>query len=111
MTYKEVFDMLEETDLPVVYHSWPIGNVPELPYIVFLYTNNNDLMADNINYQTIVELNIELYTQNKDFTTEATVESVLNSHNIAFSKEETWLDSEDMYQILYTTEVLITNGQ
>lgn len=109
MTYKQVFDMLKTTNLSVVYNSWEIGSVPALPYIVFTYPNNDDLFADNINYQTIVQLNIELYSKNKDFTSEGTLETVLINNGIPFQKSSVWLDSEDMYQTLYTTEVLI-NG-
>ena len=109
MTYKQVFDMLKTTNLSVVYNSWEIGSVPALPYIVFTFPNNDDLFADNTNYQTIVQLNIELYSKNKDFTTEGTLESVLNSNGIPFQKSSVWIDSENLYQTLYTTEVLI-NG-
>lgn len=109
MTYKQVFDMLKTTNLSVVYNSWEIGSVPALPYIVFTFPNNDDLFADNINYQTIVQLNIELYSKNKDFTTEGTLESVLKNNGIPFQKTSVWIDSENLYQTLYTTEVLI-NG-
>ena len=110
MTYQEIFEMLEDTKLPVVYHAWKTGDVPALPYIVFTFPSNDDLMADNINYQTIVSLNVELYTDNKDFATEALVEAVLNDNGIAFYKTSSFLEGEDMYETLYTTEVLITNG-
>lgn len=109
MTYKQVFDMLKTTNLSVVYNSWEIGSVPALPYIVFTFPNNDDLFADNTNYQTIVQLNIELYSKNKDFTTEGTLETVLKSNGIPFQKSSVWIDSENLYQTLYTTEVLI-NG-
>ena len=109
MTYKQVFDMLKTTNLSVVYNSWEIGSVPALPYIAFTYPNNDDLFADNINDQTIVQLNIELYSKNKDFTSEGTLETVLKNNGIPFQKSSVWIDSENLYQTLYTTEVLI-NG-
>lgn len=109
MTYKEIFEMLESTDLPVVYNAWKIGSVPALPYIVFTYPSNDDLMADNLNYQTIVNMNVELYTENKDFVAESLVEGVLNANGLAYSKTSNWIDSEKMYETLYQTEVLI-NG-
>ena len=108
MTYKEIFTMLESTDLPVVYHAWKIGEVPALPYIVFTFPTNNDFMADNTNYQTIVDLNVELYTENKDFATEAIVEGVLNSNGIVYGKASMYLDSEDMFETLYNMEVIIS---
>lgn len=108
MTNKEVFEMLEETNLPVVYWSWR-NSAPALPYIVYYYPNSEDFIADNINYQSINALNIELYTENKDFTTEGILETVLKKYSLGYDKTETFLNSENMYQILYETEVLI-NG-
>lgn len=109
MTNKEVYDMLASTKIPTVYYSWKIGNAPALPYIVYYYPESDDFVADNINFQSINALNIELYTKNKDFATEQIVEDVLKANSLAYSKTETWLESEEMYQILYETEVVI-NG-
>lgn len=109
MTYQEIFTMLESTKLPVVYHSWPIGNVPQLPYIVFTFPSNDDFIADNINYQTVVRLNVELYSDNKDFQSEALVEGVLKAYSLAYAKSEIYLEDENMFETLYETEVII-NG-
>lgn len=110
MTYAEIYSMISSIGLSCSYYQFPEGNAPALPYIVFYYPNNNDFVADNINYQTIVKLNIELYTENKDFTTEAAVETVLQNYGVVYQKTETYIDSELMYQILYESEVVITNG-
>ena len=69
----------------------------------------DDVFADNTNYQRIETLNIELYTKNKDFDLEATVEAVLANHNLTYSKEDSYIDGEKMWQIAYEMEVLI-NG-
>ena len=107
MTHQEIYNMLASTNIPTVYLSWKIDTTPNLPYIVYYYPTSDDFVADNINFQSINALNIELYTANKDFTTESLIESVLKNNSLAFRKTETWLESEDMYQILYETEVII----
>lgn len=107
MTYKDIAEMIESIGLPFTYYSFPIGNVPDLPYIVFYYPNNDDFSADNENYVKAVRLNIELYTKNKDFDTEQTVENVLNAHGLFFTRSEQYLTSESMYEVLYETEILI----
>ena len=66
MTYKEINNMISSIGLDYAYYSFPVDEAPDLPYIVFYYPNYNDLGADDINYQTIAQLNIELYTENKD---------------------------------------------
>ena len=108
MTYQEINTMIEGIGLPSTYYSFPIGEAPELPYIVFYYPNYDDLSADNINYQPIAQLNIELYTENKDFQTEKQVEQVLTSNGLFFSKSETYIEQEQMYEALYEIEIVIT---
>lgn len=114
MTFKEIATMIGETGLEYTYYSFPEHEAPELPYLVFYYPTNDDFGADNYNYVPIVNLNIELYTNNKDFETEATVEGVLNAHGMYYTKTETYLNSEEMFEILYTMQIAIegeTNGE
>lgn len=107
MTYQEVLAMLEETRMQVAYRFFPEDSDPRLPYIAYYYPNRDDFPADNINYVKVEALNIELYTENKDFTSEQKVESILNAHGLFFQKTESYLDSEEMYEVLYETSVLI----
>ena len=48
---------------------------------------------------------MELYTDFKDLATEQKVEMVLDACGIFYSKTETWIDSEKLYEVLYTFEV------
>ena len=108
MTYKEIATMVESTGLPYAYYQFPNGTDQACPFICFFLDSSNDFAADNINYQKIRRLNIELYTDNKDFTLEQTVETVLNSNGLVYYREETYLDSERMYMVSYETEIVIT---
>lgn len=109
MTYKEIAAMIESIDLPYAYYQFPEGTGQEPPFVVFFYSNIDDLYADESNYQRIVTLNIELYTREKDFEKEATVEGILQNSGLSYYKEENYIDSEKMYQIAYEMEVII-NG-
>lgn len=108
MTYKEIATMVESIGLPYAYYQFPDGTDQVCPFICFFLDSSNDFAADNINYQKIRRLNIELYTDNKDFTLEQTVETVLNSNGLVYYREETYLDSERMYMVSYETEIVIT---
>lgn len=110
MTYKEINNMISSIGLDYAYYSFPVDEAPDLPYIVFYYPNYNDLGADDINYQTIAQLNIELYTANKDFDLERQVEDVLTSNNLFFSKSETFIQQEVMYEVLYEIDIVIKEG-
>ena len=108
MTYKEIAAMIESIGLPYAYYQFPEGTGQEPPFVVFFYSNIDDLYADESNYQRIVTLNIELYTREKDFEKEATVEGILQNSGLSYYKEENYIDSEKMYQIAYEMEVIIT---
>lgn len=107
MTYKEISKMIEKVGVPYAYYQFPEGTGQEPPFICFYYPNNNDFIADDSNYVKVVQLVIELYTDNKDFSLEATLEAVLAEHDLVFTREETYIDSERMYLETYYTEVII----
>lgn len=109
MTHKEVYDALAASGLPVTYLQWNVGAVPALPYICYYYPNSDNFGADNEVYQNINRLYVELYTEEKDFDTEAQVEAVLGQICGFWNKSETFIESENMYQTLYDSEVII-NG-
>jgi hypothetical protein len=107
MTYAEISQMISAVGIPYAYHHFEEGSGQQPPFITFYYQGDNDLVADNINYAAIRPLTIELYTDNKDFALEAAVESVLTANDLAFSRTETFIDSEQMYMVTYYTEVII----
>lgn len=107
MTYEEIFTMIQETGIPSAYNHFQDNTKQAPPYICFYYPSSDSFFADNLNYQKIETLYIEVYTANKDFEMERKVESVLRDHQLTFARSETYLDSEKMYMELYTLEVLI----
>lgn len=107
MTYAEISQMISAVGIPYAYHHFEEGSGQQPPFITFYYQGDNDLVADNINYAAVRPLTIELYTDNKDFVLEAAVESVLTANDLAFSRTETFIDSEQMYMVTYYTEVII----
>ena len=108
MTTQEVAAMVAEIGVPYAYYQFPEGTGQETPFICFFYSYNNDVKADNRNYQKIERLIIELYTDNKDFDLERRVESVLASHDMVWSREEEWIDSERMLEVVFEMDVIIT---
>ena len=108
MTYKEVATMINSIGIPYAYYQFPDGTAQACPFICFFFSDSNDLAAENTNYQKIRTLNVELYTDNKDFALEETVETVLNSNGLVYDRSESYLDSERMFMVVYTTDILIT---
>lgn len=108
MTYKEVATMINSIGIPYAYYQFPDGTAQACPFICFFFSDSKDLAAENTNYKKIRTLNIELYTDNKDFTLEETVETVLNSNGLVYDRSESYLDSERMFMVVYTTDILVT---
>ncbi len=109
MTYKEVNTLIAGIGLDYAYNHFDDDTAHELPFICFYFSSADDFIADNSNYQRIRLLDIELYTENKDFTLEETVENALNEAGLVYDKSETFLDSELMYMVVFTTSVAITD--
>lgn len=89
----------------VAYYSFPVGKAPKLPFIVYMATNSNNFIADNKVYHKIQEVDIELYTKNKDIVSENLIEDTLDSNSIVWEKYEEYIDSENCFQITYTINV------
>lgn len=109
MTLQQVNTMIASFGLPYAYHHFKEGSGQKPPYICFFYPSIDDLYADNINYQRISELDIELYTSNKEFAKEEMIESALKNAGFSFYKEENYIDSEKVWQIAYEMEIVITD--
>ena len=108
MTYKEVSQIINGIGYPYAYYQFPEGTAQEPPFICYFFSTDNDVKADNSNYQKIETLNIELYTNEKDFEAEAAVESALSANGLVWSRDETYIDSEHLYEEVYELDVLIT---
>lgn len=107
MTTQEIASMIESIGLPFAYYQFDEDTGQQPPFICFFYPEDNDVLADNTNYVKVNRLVIELYTDNKDFALEAAVEAALTGAGLVYSRSEEKLDDEKMYEVIYTTEVII----
>lgn len=109
MTYKEVYEMIGSVGYPAAYRSFDTEQ--SCPFICYYYSNSNDIVADNSNYQKIDHLIIELYTDTKDFDAEAEMETALAAYEMVWTKDETDVPSERMYEVIYEMDVVITGKE
>ncbi|USK46347.1 hypothetical protein [Cytobacillus oceanisediminis] len=109
MTLIELRQILELTRLPVAYSHWTATEnnpVPAPPYICYLAEGSANMMADNMAFQKITDVNIELYTSKKDLAAEAALEKVLDDHKIPYESSETFIDSEKLFQKFYEVRLI-----
>ena len=55
-------------------------------------------------YHRIYDVHIEVYNNKKDTDIETKVEAVLDKHKIFYNKSEVWIDSEKLYETIYSFE-------
>lgn len=114
MKLKQIVEMLESIKIPVVYRSFEVDKhnpPPAPPFICYLFPNSDPEFADNANAAKIEELDIELYTNRKNFELENSIEEALISNELPFIREEEWIESEQMLQTTFITEVLINGSE
>ena len=102
---EELLQILSETQIPFAYHHFAEGESPEPPFICYLLPGSNNFSADGKVYYKINEVHIELYTDLKDLAVEQQLEDVFDEHGIFYNKSETWIESEKLYEVLYTFEM------
>lgn len=100
----EVIQMLEEIHLPSAYDHFAEGEAADPPFICYLLPGSDNFSADGRVYFKASEVNIELYTDYKDLSAEQKVEAVLDGHGIFYEKSEVWIESEKLYEVLYSFE-------
>ena len=94
-----LYALLKTINLPVAYHHFTSPPTP--PYIVYLFSYSSNFGADNKVYSGAKNFQVELYTKTKDPTSEALIEGLFDANDIFWDKTETYIDSEDLYQVLY----------
>ena len=113
MTIKEIAAMVAGIGLPYAYHHFDEEEQRTLkpPYIRWFFSGIDDLYGDNINFQRISDLRIELYTDIKDFDREEAIESILEANGWAYDKTETYLESELLYVTAYAGDIIISKEE
>ena len=107
---EQIVRMLDEINIPFAYDHFAEGESPDPPFICYLSPNSDNFAADGKVYYKINEIHIELYTDCKDLSAEQKVEAVLDEHGIFYDKSEVWIESEKLYEVLYSFEMEVNDG-
>ena len=92
--------------IPVAYYQFPEGDAPGTPFAVYYAEDNEDAFADNENYQEVINVTIELYTDKKDLQLERAVKSFLRSQEIVYAKSDQPIESEDMHETIFLIQLI-----
>ena len=97
--------ILNTIGIPYAYDHFAEGESPEPPFLCYLLPGSSNFSADGKVYHRISEVRLELYTDYKDLASEQKVEDALNGAGIFYNKTETWIDSEKLYEVLYSFDM------
>ena len=101
----KLLELMAEIDIPSAYDHFAEGESPDPPFITYLLPRSNNFSADGRVYLRVTEVHIELYTDEKNPEVEAQVEAVLDAHEIFYDKSEVWIETEKLYEVLYSFEM------
>ncbi len=107
----ELISIMEATGIPYAYDHFAEGEAPEPPFICFLCPGSDNFAADGWAYFKADKVHIELYTDEKNPETESCVETVLDQRGIFFEKTEVWIESERLYEVLYSFELEVNHHE
>ena len=102
---EDLVKIIDEMDIPFAYDHFAEGESPDPPFICYLLPDDGNFAADGRVYYRISGVRIELYTDFKDPSLEEKVTAVLDSHGIFYDQTETWIDSEKLYEVLFSFEI------
>ena len=102
---EKLIEIMNKIGIPFAYDHFAEGESPDPPFICYLTPNSDNFAADGKIYYKINEIHIELYTDCKDLSAEQKLENVLDAYDIYYEKSEVWIESEKLYEVLYTFEM------
>lgn len=105
---QEMRILLEQSGIPFRYHHWRKNSnegPPPIPFGVFVFNGSNNLIADSTVYHKGHRVRAEIYSEIHDPVVLSNFEKVLDSAEIPYQSDETYIDSEKMFLNTYELEV------
>ena len=102
---EKLLSVLDSIGIPYAYDHFAEGESPDPPFLCYLLPGSSNFSADGKVYHRVSEVRLELYTDYKDLDSEEKVEDALDAAGIFYNKTETWIDSEKLYEVLYSFDM------
>lgn len=104
MTLSELKTALDGTGLPVAYQAFPEDIAPPLPFITYQITSTSNFSADGAVLQKLSNVQIDLFSKQKDLISEAKIEEALSE--AFWDALQIPVEEEKLYRYTYTTQIL-----
>ena len=104
MTYLDIIEAIRSIGLDTAYGEFKESVSP--PFAIVLENDSDDQYADNSNYKKITDCSIEYYNDIKHPPTEKKIEDKLKELKLSYTKRETIIESESMFQVVYDLQII-----
>lgn len=101
----KLLEIIEKIGFPSAYHHFAEGESPNTPFLIYILPVSDNFSADGRVYFKANEVHIEVYTDYKNLDIEKKVEVVLEEYDIFYNKSEVFIESEELYEVLYIFEM------
>ena len=106
----KLLEIMNAIGIPFAYDHFAEGESPDPPFVCYLLPASDNFAADGKVYWKINEVHIELYTDYKDPSVERQVEAVLDERGVFYERSEKWIESEKLYEVLYSFEMEVSQN-
>jgi len=101
----KLLQILKAIGIVFAYDHFAEGEAPAPPFVCYLLPSADNFAADGKAYFKKNNVHIELYTDKKDLSSEQQVEAVLDQYDIFYDKAEIWIESEKLYETIYSFQM------
>jgi len=102
MEHKEIYELLQNLDIPVAYDHFITDKEVSIPFVVYRETSPDTFKADGITYYRPYNFEIELVTEKKDVELQKELERLLTENNIPYDiNSDVWDEEEKIYHNFY----------
>lgn len=103
MTHGQLYQLLKKTKIPVRYDHFDYEVKP--PYLCFWSTGRSYILADDKAYIKLHDYEIGLYVKEKNPELEEKIEKLLDSAELVYQTNETYISEQDVYVITYSIQI------
>lgn len=106
MNLKQLTEALRKTKMPVAHYAFKKPTPP--PCIVYLTPVRTPFSADGKAAAWAQEIQVVLFTREKDQAAEKEVQEVLDDLRAVYTVTEEAIDTESLYSVTFDFEIIIT---
>lgn len=103
MTHGQLYQLLKKMKIPVRYDHFDYEVKP--PYLCFWSTGRSYILADDTAYIKLHDYEIGLYVKEKNPELEEKIEKLLDSAELVYQTDETYISEQDVYVITYSIQI------